>query len=150
MLLLCLLKYGFNLSLLYSHAYIMIVLCFLNIITDNEVDKHLSITALLHCKNKLKGFLIPSIGLYVCIWVQAITEASSVLGRIFPEAILSQKPSQQPNWRLEKKFRVSVNYIASFHESWGALASSFPVSPRVKETGSLPIISMPLSTLITA
>ena len=150
MLLLCLWKDGFNFPLLCLHAYIMLLLCVYNIITDNEVDKHLFMTAFLHWKNKPKGFHIPPIGVYVSIWVQVITKASSVLGNLCPEAILGKKPNQKPKWRLKKKVRVSINYIAYFHKRWGSLASSFPMLPRVKETRILPRISMPLITLLAA
>ena len=96
MLMLSWCKDGFNLSLLYSHSYIIIILCFYNIITYNDLDKHLFINVLLHCKNKYKGLHITLIGVYVGNCMQAVTEASFALGQLFSEAILSQQPSQQP------------------------------------------------------
>ena len=58
----------------------MLMLCFFNIITDNDVDKKIFITALLRFQKKRKGLQIPMIGLYAGTWIQAVRKESNVLG----------------------------------------------------------------------
>ena len=58
----------------------MLMLCFFNIITDNDVDKKIFITALLRFQKKRKGLQIPMIGLCAGTWIQAVRKASNVLG----------------------------------------------------------------------
>ena len=76
--------------------YIILMLCFYNIITDNDVDKLFLKTALLCCKHKRKGLHITPPCVYVGTWIQAVTKYSSMLGHLYPEYILSEEPSPKP------------------------------------------------------
>ena len=131
MLLLCLWKDRFNLSLLYSQDYILLLLWLLNIITDNDVNKQWFITDLLRWKNICKGLHIHPVGLYYGTCIQAVREASNVLGHLYPEAALSQ----QPDLISKKKAKVAIKLIETFMIRRETLASYLLMSPRVKETG---------------
>ena len=134
----------FSLSLLYSQAYIMFLLCFLNIITDNYTDKKI-ITALLCCKNKRKGLHIPPIQVYSGTYIQEHSEARNVLEQLYPESF----PSQQRKSRSTNNSMVAIRSIANFHAKGETYVSSLLMSPRVKGTGSLQRISIQLSAHIT-
>ena len=68
------------------------MLCFCNIIADNDVDIIFK-TDLLRCKHKRKDLHITLPGVYVGIWIHAVIKDISMLGNIFPEAILTEEPS---------------------------------------------------------
>ena len=77
------------------------------------------ITVLLHCKNTHKSLHIPLTGVYVGTWMQVVTESSSALEQLFPQAILTEEQNPKPKLRSSKKARVYVNLIASFHVNEG-------------------------------
>ena len=83
--------------------------------------KKLFITAFFCYKNEQKGFHITLPGVYVGTCIQAVTKASSVLGHIFHEAILSEESSPKPKLRSSNNARVSVNSVAPFHVKGGYL-----------------------------
>ena len=99
----------FSLSLIYSQAYIMLLLCFLNIITDNYTDKKI-ITALLCCKNKWKGLHIPPIQVYSGTYIQEHSEARNVLEQIYLESF----PSQQRKSRSRNNSMVAIRQRDKF------------------------------------
>ena len=133
----------FNLSLLYSQAYIMLLLRFWNLIMYNYVDKKWFITDLLRFKSRRKGFIYLQYGFMYALGCRQSPKSSSILGQLYPEAVLSQ----QPKSRSEKNARVDVNSIASFHKRGGTLISSLLMYPRVKKTGSLSQFSMSMSAI---
>ena len=53
--------------------------------------------------------------------MKEVTKASSVLGQICPEAILSKEPIPKQKSMSEKKARIAVNVIAYFHVNGGDL-----------------------------
>ena len=64
---------------------------------------------------------IPPPGVYVGTWMQVVTESSSALEQLFPQAILTEEQNPKPKLRSSKKARVYVNLIASFHVNEGYL-----------------------------
>ena len=57
----------------------MILPCFFNNITDNDVDKKIT-NALLYCKNKCKTLHKPLIGVYIGTCIQAVSKAKNIFG----------------------------------------------------------------------
>ena len=98
---------------------LILLLCFYNIITDNDVDKHLFETDLLYFKHKRKGLYVPLQGVNVGIWMQGVTEFCSILGLLCPDDILTLEPSPKEKLGSSNKDRVAVTTMESFHVKGG-------------------------------
>ena len=64
--------------------------------------KNIYKTAFVCCKHKRKGLHVPPKGLKLDIWMESVTEASSILGLICPDGILNLEPSPKAKSRSSK------------------------------------------------
>ena len=83
-------------------------------------------------KNLRKGLHIPTIELYAGSLMQEVSKSSSVLWHIYPKTVLSQ----QPKSRSEKKYKISIKLIASFHEKMEGIYVILDNVPKVKRNGN--------------
>ena len=76
---------------------------------------------MLRCKHKRKGLHVPPQEVKVCIWMQAATEASYMLGMICTDDILTLEPSTKTKSRSSNKSKVTATSMESFHVKGGGL-----------------------------
>ena len=69
----------------------------------------------MRCKHKSKGLDVPLKGLKLGIWMEIVTEASSMLGLLCTDEILNLEPIPKAKSRSSKKARVALTSMEYFH-----------------------------------